>query len=151
MIAPIAVDTDKFGISWQTIDLNDYSEEEIYDNISSFGYKSIEEMKAIYGEAVSQVVAECIAENNTKDIGMSFKTEDEALAYIEKEILGIENFFNLTSNPHSSEDVFMQECNSCGKRFRLKYETSGSYVYLDESCECEDAFSPVEGAPSISE
>jgi len=51
----------------------------------------------------------------------------------------------------SYDDIFMQECNSCGKRFRLKYEANGSYRYVDDPCECEDAFSPTNCSPSISQ
>lgn len=45
----------------------------------------------------------------------------------------------------------VQECHSCGKRFTIRYYENGCYDYLDTPCECEDAFTPVGGEPSISE
>lgn len=96
MIAPLdAKKIDRYGISQQIVDLDDYSEKEIYDYISSFGYKSVDEMKDIYGEAANQVVAECIAESNPQEMGETFRTETKAIKYIEKEILKTKNFFCL--------------------------------------------------------
>lgn len=47
-----------------------------------------------------------------------------------------------------TNSVFWQECNGCGRRFRVNYATGD---YVDEPCECECPYSPVDGAPSISE
>lgn len=44
-----------------------------------------------------------------------------------------------------------QECNSCGERFTVRYYANGWYDYLDTPCECEDGFTPADGAPSFSE
>ena len=50
-----------------------------------------------------------------------------------------------------AKNTFMQECNSCGKRFRILYKADGSYIYIDQPCLCDSAFSPCDGAPSITE
>ena len=50
-----------------------------------------------------------------------------------------------------NDNVFEQECNECGVRFRVRYFYDGSYEYVDDPCECESGFSPVEGNLSISE
>lgn len=50
--------------------------------------------------------------------------------------------------------IVEQECNCCGTTFRVQYcenGSYGSYIYIDEPCNCECDFSPVDGAPSISE
>lgn len=47
--------------------------------------------------------------------------------------------------------IVEQECNCCGTTFRVQYYANGSYIYIDEPCNCECDFSPVDGAPSISE
>lgn len=52
------------------------------------------------------------------------------------------------SRKGGEESVFWQECNACGKRFRIDYATGD---YVDEPCDCECPYSPVDGAPSISE
>ena len=44
-----------------------------------------------------------------------------------------------------------QECHSCGKHFYLKYHSDGTYEYVEEVCDCDTDFSPVEGELSISE
>ena len=47
--------------------------------------------------------------------------------------------------------VVEQECENCGKHFHLRYCSDGNYEYIDESCECESGFHPVEDEQSISE
>jgi hypothetical protein len=50
------------------------------------------------------------------------------------------------------ENIFMQECECCGKKFRIKYLLNGSYEYIDEPCECESDFTPANSSiPSISQ
>ena len=50
-----------------------------------------------------------------------------------------------------------QECEACGRRFKVQYVTTIGrikkfrYEYVDTPCECDAAFHPVDGAPSISE
>ena len=48
------------------------------------------------------------------------------------------------------DNIFEQECNGCGAKFRIQYQDNGSYKYIDEPCECESDFSPVDDNPSIS-
>lgn len=45
----------------------------------------------------------------------------------------------------------LQECNRCGHAVVLEYRSDGSYKYTTPPCECEDLFSPVNNAPSLSE
>lgn len=45
----------------------------------------------------------------------------------------------------------VQECSECGKQFTLLYLDDGSYEYLEEPCECDASFHPVDGELSISE
>ena len=44
----------------------------------------------------------------------------------------------------------LQQCNCCGKHFRLEYMSNGTYSYLDNTCDCESDFTPIDG-PSINE
>ena len=48
----------------QEIDLEKYTDEEIIDYISSFGY-DLDSVKEIYGESANQIIAECIAETDS--------------------------------------------------------------------------------------
>lgn len=45
----------------------------------------------------------------------------------------------------------LQECNGCGHTFNVEYCIDGHYNYIDEPCDCECGFSPVNGEPSFSE
>lgn len=47
--------------------------------------------------------------------------------------------------------IVTQECHFCGKRFDLMYWANGTYTYLEEPCECEAEFSPVDGKPTLME
>lgn len=88
-------DTNRYRVSHQIIDLDDYTEDEIISNIRFYGYSSINQIKMVYGESsYRQIIAECIAENNPEEIDKAFKTEDEALDYIEKEIIKKIGFFH---------------------------------------------------------
>ena len=46
------------------IDLSQYSEEEMGDNVGAY-YNSVEELKSIYGEDSAWIIAECIFENES--------------------------------------------------------------------------------------
>ena len=53
-------------------------------------------------------------------------------------------------------DVFYlakQKCHCCGKEFVVRYNADGTYEYPENSgvCECEGAYSPVEGELTLSE
>lgn len=80
-----------WGISYTTIDLEDWSKDEIIDHINGYGYENIEKVKKLYGDDYEQIIAECIAECNHDSIGLSFTSEDEALEHIEKEIITEQN------------------------------------------------------------
>jgi hypothetical protein len=61
---------------------------EINGYISGFGYNSVKEIKETYGNSANQIIAECIAECDWDTIdNLDFNTEDEALEYIEQEII----------------------------------------------------------------
>lgn len=44
-----------------------------------------------------------------------------------------------------------QECCDCGCKFDIMYLQDGTYEYIDDCCDCEYPFFPVNGQPSISE
>jgi hypothetical protein len=46
--------------------------------------------------------------------------------------------------------IVKQECNECGRQFNVEYSSNGGYNYIENTCDCESDFSPVDG-PSISE
>lgn len=52
----------KDEISQSEIDLDDYTEEQILSDISSFGYNSWEDLVKEYGDEAEWVAAECIFE-----------------------------------------------------------------------------------------
>lgn len=55
-------------IKENNINLNDFSEEEILNDIKPFGYSSISNLMDLYGaDSYQQIVAECIAESRTPD------------------------------------------------------------------------------------
>ena len=45
---------------------------------------------------------------------------------------------------------FVQECDNCHIQFRIMYYVDGTYNYIDEPCECESEFHPVDG-PSLTQ
>ncbi len=45
------------------IELNEYTEEELLDEVSGY-YSSLGEIKMLYGEDANQIIAECIAESD---------------------------------------------------------------------------------------
>lgn len=49
------------------------------------------------------------------------------------------------------QKIVRQQCNECGCEFDLVYWSDGTYTYLDDTCDCESNFSPVDGQPSLSE
>jgi hypothetical protein len=44
--------------------------------------------------------------------------------------------------------IVKQRCNECGRQFNIEYHSDGSYYYIENTCDCESDFSPVDG-PSI--
>ena len=40
--------------------------------------------------------------------------------------------------------IVEQECDQCGKHFKIRYWGNGSYTYETETCECESEFHPVD-------
>ncbi|MBQ6403317.1 MAG: hypothetical protein IJI27_05375 [Oscillospiraceae bacterium] len=53
--------------------------------------------------------------------------------------------------PADMTRLVKQECDCCGKVFTVRYHSNGTYDYVDEPCDCEANFSPVDGEPSISQ
>ena len=52
--------------------------------------------------------------------------------------------------------IVMQECQSCGSEFPIKYYEDGTYDYINDNACCDDEgnydfFVPVDGQPSISQ
>ena len=46
----------------------------------------------------------------------------------------------------------MQQCESCGALFYVKYYSNGTYEYMNDVCECESEFCPYSSnEPTISE
>lgn len=88
LVAPLEVEgVNHYGISRQTIYLDDYSEEDIIDELSYFGYDSIKHVRELYGEDANQIIAECIAEMNPERMEETFDEIEDALSYIETEII----------------------------------------------------------------
>lgn len=44
-----------------------------------------------------------------------------------------------------------QVCSECGKEFTLRYNSDGTYDYVDNACDCVAEFSPADGVPSFNE
>ena len=68
------------------IDLADYTDEEVLDYITGYGYKSIANVEEQYGSAARQVIAECVFEClqlcDYEFVTSPFSTESEAEAYL---------------------------------------------------------------------
>jgi hypothetical protein len=90
VVEVVGADVCGFKISQQTIDIEDLTEEDIQDVITGFGYESIDDVKNIYGDDYAQIIAECEAETNWNTIdNLNFDTEDEAIIYIENNIISL--------------------------------------------------------------
>lgn len=78
-----------------TIDLDDYTDEDIMDYIKSYGYDSIESVRNNYPSGSDQVIAECIFECTPVVelicFGPLFNSEDEAEAYILQNLIDKED------------------------------------------------------------
>lgn len=72
---------DSYTVAFDRIDLDEFTEEEIYRYISGY-YDSVEEIKTQYGKDANGIIAECIFEQMTGvEIGSCFgpyENEDEA-------------------------------------------------------------------------
>ena len=44
-----------------------------------------------------------------------------------------------------------QVCSECGKEFTLRYNSDGTYDYVDNACDCVAEFSPADGVPYFNE
>lgn len=53
----------EFAVVQGTFDLNDFSQEELEEEIHPYGYTSVDEIKSSYGSQYKQIIAECIFEN----------------------------------------------------------------------------------------
>ncbi|QST02251.1 hypothetical protein IMZ31_22620 (plasmid) [Pontibacillus sp. ALD_SL1] len=65
------------------VDLSDYSDEEILNEIKPFGYESKEEVHETYKEEANRILAECIAENMTEEDRDNF-SEHEVKEFMKK-------------------------------------------------------------------
>lgn len=77
----------RFAISYQTIDIAEYTLGEILDVVSGYGYGSIEELRKLYGNDYKQIIAECIAETFWDILEPVFTDEVAALRYVEDSIV----------------------------------------------------------------
>ncbi len=101
----------------------------------------------IYDNDAIRAISEEPWYNQDFEINLSYSPQ--AIFFAEK-IMPI--FAKILKNEiYASEDIFWQECNGCGKEFRIRYKKDGCYDYLDEPCECGETFSPRDDAPSISQ
>lgn len=67
--------------------LNEYSDEEIEEYLTSYGYRGIEDLEEEYEESTDQVLAEIISEigfNNFKYL--DYQTKDQVNAWLKEEI-----------------------------------------------------------------
>ena len=115
----VSRDPDRYIYVTGTIDLRDYSDEEICDYISSYGYDSIDVCKEQYPIEWQQVIAECIFESLPEIELNSFgpydsedEAETEVLEYIdlinsvEKDAeIAITVYTDITPGPHKTEDL----------------------------------------------
>lgn len=77
-------------VSRRTIDLSDYDLDEDFCEIylKSYGYDSVKEMQAQYGDAADQIMVECLLETEMweQDSTVYASTEDACRAYIQNVI-----------------------------------------------------------------
>lgn len=78
---PNDLDPGQFGVVHTVIDLDDYSDDEIIDYITGFGYDTRECVAEQYGERADQVIVECIFECLEDDFECT-GTESECEAHI---------------------------------------------------------------------
>jgi hypothetical protein len=77
---------DTFIVVRSEVDLADYTDEEVLNYTTGYGYKSIADVEKQYGPEARQIIAECIFENlgyyEYDFISSEFSSEDEAKAYL---------------------------------------------------------------------
>ena len=78
---PNDLDPGQFGVVHTVIDLDDYSDDEIIDYITGFGYDTRECVAEQYGEQANQVIVECIFECLEDDF-VFIGTETDCEAHI---------------------------------------------------------------------
>ena len=75
-----------FVVVTSEIDLADYTDGEILNYITGYGYKSIADLEGQYGSAARQVIAECVFEClqlcDYDFVTSPFSTKSEAEAYL---------------------------------------------------------------------
>lgn len=77
---------DTFVVVRGEVDLADYTDEEVLNYITGYGYKSIADVEEQYGSEARQIIAECIFECldycEYDFISSQFSSEDEAEVYL---------------------------------------------------------------------
>lgn len=58
----VEVPNGEFYASYRKIDLEDEEDGDIANVIKSYGYKTIEGLKELYGDGANRIIAECLAE-----------------------------------------------------------------------------------------
>lgn len=56
---------DESAVYAETIDLDDFDENDILEVIKGYGYTNIQEVVEVYGESANQIIAECLFESRT--------------------------------------------------------------------------------------
>lgn len=78
--------SDTFVVVRGEVDLAYYTDEEVLNYITGYGYKSIADVEKQYGPEARQIIAECIFENmdycEYDFISSPFSSEDEAEVYL---------------------------------------------------------------------
>lgn len=62
-IADFGCSDELYAVYKETIDLEDFHEDDIRQSLHSFGYDSVEDVQNQYGDAFNQIIAECLFED----------------------------------------------------------------------------------------
>lgn len=74
-------DSEQFIVAIHIVDLEFETEESLLEEIKPFGYKTLQEVEDIYGDAKNQILAECISENLGFENGEKM-TKEELIMYL---------------------------------------------------------------------
>jgi hypothetical protein len=87
---------DLFYPVWGEVNLDRYDSEEIQDILDMYGYKSMDALKAEYGDiGADEILSECLFESlnpygmYNSGLGPKFDSEDNAAAYAEGLVKGL--------------------------------------------------------------
>ena len=134
-----------------TIDIKDYPADDLISIIQGYGYPDVQSVREQYPGNHVQVIAECIfectAESELVAFG-PFASEDEAEAYVEKQLLHTKSYSVKCFYSWGDEEEFDKTFRSVEEAFAYMCESAAkeAYAYNEEREECRTSTIYVDAA-----